>query len=148
MVDTYTENENVLELIKELNSLNINQIKKFTFENYETYIKIIKIIDGDTITAIFRFKDEFYKYNFRLNNIDTPELHSSNITIKELAINTKQYLFNLIINKTLKAKLLNFDKYGRILIDIYLENNETVSDALIKGGYAKKYNGGTKSSWN
>ena len=44
--------------------------------------------------------------------------------------------------------MLNFDKYGRILIDIYLENNETVSDNLIKGGYAKKYTGGTKELWN
>ena len=48
-----------LNLIKELNSIDINQIKKFSFENYETLIKIIKVIDGDTITAIFKFKDTF-----------------------------------------------------------------------------------------
>ena len=135
-------------LIQELNSLNINQVKKFSFENYETYIKVIKVIDGDTITAIFKFKDEFYKSNFRLNNIDTAEIHSKDIQIKEFALKTKDYLHNLIINKNLKAKMLNFDKYGRILIDIYLENNESVSDNLIKGGYAKKYTGGTKELWN
>ena len=83
-----------------------------------------------------------------MNNIDTAEIHSKDIQIKEFALKTKDYLHNLIINKNLKAKMLNFDKYGRILIDIYLENNETVSDNLIKGGYAKKYTGGTKELWN
>jgi endonuclease YncB( thermonuclease family) len=136
-----------LNLIKELNSIDINQIKKFSFENYETLIKIIKVIDGDTITAIFKFKDTFYKYNFRLNGIDTAEIHSKNINEKTFALNTKQYLNNLIINKILKAKLLNFDKYGRILINIYLSNDELVSDNLINGGYAKKYDGGTKEKW-
>lgn len=135
-------------LIKELNSLNINQVKKFSFENYETVIKIIKIIDGDTITAIFKFKDEFYKSNFRINGIDTAEIHSTNENEKKFALDTKLYLSNLIINKNLKAKFLNFDKYGRILINIYLDNNELLSDILIKGGFAKKYNGGTKEKWD
>ena len=137
-----------IQLIQELNSLNINQIKKFSFENYETIIKIIKVIDGDTITAIFKFKDEFYKSNFRLNNIDTAEIHSKDSNIKQLALDAKQYLYNLIINKNLKATFLNYDKYGRILIDIYLDNGETVSNNMINGGYAKKYNGGTKELWN
>ena len=137
-----------IQLIQELNSLNINQIKKFSFENYETIIKIIKVIDGDTITAIFKFKDEFYKSNFRLNSIDTAEIHSKDSIIKQLALDAKQYLYNLIINKNLKATFLNYDKYGRILIDIYLDNGETVSNTMINGGYAKKYNGGTKELWN
>lgn len=136
-----------LNLIKELNSLNINQVKKFSFENYETIIKVIKVIDGDTITAIFKFKDEFYKTNFRINGIDTAEVHSTNENEKKFALETKLYLSNLIINKNLNAKFLNFDKYGRILINIYLENNELLSDILIKGGFAKKYNGGTKEKW-
>lgn len=136
-----------LNLIKELNSLNINQVKKFSFENYETIIKIIKVIDGDTITAIFKFKDTFYKTNFRINGIDTAEVHSTNENEKKFALDTKLYLSNLIINKNLKTKFLNFDKYGRILINVYLDNNELLSDILIKGGFAKKYNGGTKEKW-
>jgi endonuclease YncB( thermonuclease family) len=137
-----------INLINELNSLNINQIKKFSFDNYETIIKIIKVIDGDTISAIFKFKDEFYKYNFRINGIDTAEIHSKNENEKKFAYEAKNYLNNLIINKNLKAKFLNFDKYGRILINIYLDNDESISDNLINGGYAKKYNGGTKEIWD
>lgn len=136
-----------IKLIQELNSLDISIIPKFSFNNYTTIIKVIKIIDGDTISAVFKFKDTFYKSNFRLNNIDTAEIHSKLENIKMKALEAKQFLFNLIINKNLKATLLNFDKYGRILIDIYLDNGELVSDKLIQGGYAKKYNGGHKEEW-
>ena len=137
-----------IQLIQELNKLDDSTIPKFSFNNYTTIIKVIKIIDGDTISAIFQFKDTFYKTNFRLNNIDTPELHSKIENVKLKAAEAKEFLFKLIINKTLKSTLLNFDKYGRILIDIYLENGELVSDKLIQGGYAKKYNGGLKVEWN
>lgn len=136
-----------IKLIQELNSLDISIIPKFSFNNYATIIKVIKIIDGDTITAIFKFKDSFYKTNFRLNNIDTAPIYSKLENIKIKALEAKQFLFNLIINKNLKATFLNFDKYGRILIDIYLDDGELVSDKLIQGGYAKKYNGGTKEEW-
>jgi endonuclease YncB( thermonuclease family) len=136
-----------LQLIQELNQLDVDSIPKFSFNNYTTIIKIIKIIDGDTISAIFKFKDQFYKSNFRLNNIDTAEIHSKSESIRLKALGAKHFLFNLIINKNLKATMLNYDKYGRILIDIYLDNGDSVSDKLIQGGYAKKYNGGTKEEW-
>lgn len=135
-------------LIKELQDLDILTINKFSFNNFQTYIKVIKVLDGDTITAIFKYKDEFFKYNFRLNNIDTAEIHSKDNNIKLKALEAKQFLFNLINDKIIKAKFLNFDKYGRILIDLFLlDSDKSISDILIEGGFAKKYNGGTKESW-
>lgn len=134
-------------LIQELNSLDKTSIKKFTFNNYNTFIKIIKVIDGDTVTAIFKFKDEFYKYNFRIAGIDTAEIHSKNENEKKIGLNAKDYLYNLIINKTLFANFLDFDKYGRILVNLYLNNTELVSDHLIKGGFAHEYDGKTKEIW-
>lgn len=135
-------------LINELENLDIKNIKKFSFNNYQTYIKVIKVLDGDTITGIFKYKDEYFKYNFRLNNIDTAEIHSKDNNIKLKALEAKQFLFNLINDKIIKAQFLNFDKYGRILINLYLKDSDkSVSDILIEGGFAKKYNGGTKESW-
>lgn len=135
-------------LINELENLDILQVNKFSFNNYQTFIKVIKVIDGDTITAIFKYKDEFFKYNFRINNIDTAEIHSKDNNIKLKALEAKQFLFNLIFNKIIKAKFLNFDKYGRILVELFMnESDQLISDVLIEGGFAKKYNGGTKESW-
>lgn len=137
------------QILIELKSLNIDKIKKFSFENFNTYIRVIKVIDGDTISAIFKFKDEYYKYNFRLCEIDTPEIHSKNVNEKKLAMNAKDFLTELIYDKIVKATFLNFDKYGRILVNIYLNcDNESISDKLVNGGYAKKYDGKTKEKWD
>lgn len=137
----------IMNLIQELNSLNQQLIPKFSFKNYKTIIKVIKVIDGDTITGIFKFKDSFYKYNFRLNGIDTAEIHSKNDNEKKLGIDAKEYLHNLIINKNLVAEFYDFDKYGRILINIYLNETELLSNNLINGGYAHIYDGKAKSEW-
>ena len=147
MCDTSLTEAGQLSLVNELNTLDQKTVKKFTFNNYKTIIKIIKVIDGDTVTGIFKFKDSFYKYNFRINGIDTAELHSKNENEKNKGLNAKDYLYNLIINKTLFANFLDFDKYGRILVNIYLNDKDLISDHLIQGGYANKYDGKTKELW-
>ena len=53
------------------------------------------------------------------------------------------YLFGRI------HKIIGFDKYGRILADVYV-NDIHLNELLIKERYAVKYDGGTKikpSSW-
>jgi len=144
--NTLSESELLL-LTQELNQVDQKLVKKFTFKDYKTVIKIIKVIDGDTVTAIFKFKDSFYKYNFRISGIDTAEIHSKNENEKKLGLNAKDYLNNLIINKNLFAHFLDFDKYGRILVNLYLNNNELISNILIQGGYAHEYDGKTKAVW-
>ena len=53
------------------------------------------ILDGTDITKL----SENQLIDFRLNNIDTPEIHSKDLNIKLLAAESKQFLFNLVINK-------------------------------------------------
>jgi endonuclease YncB( thermonuclease family) len=138
---------NLESLQKELEVIEQNSISKFSFKNYKTLIKIIRVIDGDSVVAIFKFNNQFYKYNFRINGIDTPEINSKNEYEKKKGIDTKIYVQNLLINKILFAEFLDFDKYGRILLNLYLNSNENISEHLINGGYANKYDGGGKSSW-
>lgn len=147
MCDTTLTEAEQLSLVNELNTLDQKSVKRFTFNNYNTIIKIIKVIDGDTVTGIFKFKDSFYKYNFRINGIDTAEIHSKNESEKNKGLTTKDYVYNLIFNKTLFADFLDFDKYGRILVNLYLNDTELLSDHLIQGGYAHKYDGKTKELW-
>lgn len=134
-------------LSKELDNLDILSIQKFSFKNYTTLLKIIKVIDGDSIIGVFKFNNIFYKYNFRINGIDTPEIHSKNIIEKNKGIAAKEYLTNKILNKILLSDFLDFDKYGRILVNIYIDENYSISDDLIQGGYAYSYDGKTKSEW-
>ena len=40
----------------------------------------------------------------------------------------------------------DFDKYGRPLAIIY-KDNININEMLVKDGYAKEYDGGTKDTW-
>jgi endonuclease YncB( thermonuclease family) len=39
---------------------------------------------------------------------------------------------------------IEYDKYGRILAEILTEDQINVSDWMLEGGFAVKYDGGTK----
>jgi endonuclease YncB( thermonuclease family) len=54
-----------------------------------------------------------------------------------------------IENKILLIKCGEFDKYGRLLVEIYENNGElfSINNWLIENNYAKPYDGGTKEEW-
>jgi endonuclease YncB( thermonuclease family) len=45
--------------------------------------------------------------------------------------------------KLIHVECYKFDKYGRLLVVLF-NNNKSINDTLIKEGFAKKYDGGTK----
>ena len=139
----------------------------FSFNGHSCVSRIVDITDGDTVKAIINFKDVFYKIIIRLNGIDTCETRSKNDDNKNMGIKAKLRLYNLITGKvldtndkkliknelntnfhTIYLKCYDFDKYGRILADIYSEESETtsLSDILIIEKLAYKYEGKTKLS--
>ena len=59
------------------------------------------------------------------------------------------------LEKIVKIKCYDFDKYGRLLIDVYLpknipdkKNKTLLSQWLIANDYAYAYEGGTKIKWD
>ena len=53
-----------------------------------------------------------------------------------------------ILNKVVAIHCGEFDKYGRLLIDIQCKNeNQNISKWLIDNDYAFAYDGGTKKKW-
>ena len=108
--------------------------------------KVIKVYDGDTITVGAILLDKPYRFSVRLRGIDTPEMKGGSAHEKELAIKARDELSKRIMNKIVTLKNLETEKYGRILADVYLEE-ECMNQWLIKEGFAKKYDGGHKESW-
>lgn len=126
---------------------NINNTKYYTLDGDEYVCKCIKVYDGDTITVAFipNGLNTIYKYNIRLNGIDSPEIKSKNIDEKAKAISSRDFLHEKIYNKILNIKCGKFDKYGRLLADVYLYGEKnSINDLLIQNGYGYEYNGGTK----
>ena len=137
----------------------------FSFNGVNGMSRVVDITDGDTIKAIINFKDEYYKIIVRLNNIDTCETKSKCEENKNLGVNAKKRLYNLITNKSIDnndkklikkelndncyliyLKCYDFDKYGRVLGDIYKNENDDLSfsSILINEKLAYIYGGKTK----
>ena len=95
------------------------------------------------------------KIKVRLFGIDTPELKpSKNLADREQHIikakEARDFLSDMILNKVIKVQFLQNDKYGRPLTKLFTigenQNEICINDLMISKGYAKKYDGGTKSS--
>lgn len=129
--------------------MNFDNVKFFNLQNIKIEAYVYSVYDGDTITAIFPFPgtDTNYKWKCRLSNIDTPEIKSKNIKEKIKAKEIRDILRYKILNKKVILQCGKMDKYGRILVTIYL-NNISINEWLLNKGYAQKYNGKQKKIWN
>ncbi len=136
----------------------------FSLKGLKTYARVIDVYDGDTITIVFDVNGYFLKFKCRLIGIDTCEIRSKNKEIKRLAILAKNRLFNLITNDYIDdnkkdliryfdeniniiwVHCLDFDKYGRLLVDCYYsaQDETSFSKILIDEKLAYPYDGETK----
>ena len=138
------------ELVQELDSIpedELENVKEFNLKGLKTFARFTKIYDGDTLKAIFPFNGVLYKWTCRLTNLDTPEIRTKSKKEKELAIKARDYLRNIVLGQKLMVECHEFDKYGRLLITIYDQNSENVSEILIKNGFGRSYDGGHKKKW-
>lgn len=115
-----------------------NDAELFSLNGYNTYCRVIKCYDGDTIHVIFKFNKTYKKFKVRLYGIDCSEIKSQS----ECSKNAKEYIENMILNKIVRLECLKYDKYGRILGKIYtLPNNIFINTELINRGFAIQYYG-------
>lgn len=101
--------------------------------------KVTKVLDGDTFEALidlgFGIKQEFH---VRLDGIDTPELTT------EKGQKAKQFVIDLIENKTVIFRDSGPEKFGRARARIELANGNDLTEYLIKNKIGYEYHGGKK----
>ncbi len=144
----------------QLKSCSINNTSIFTLTNKKCFGKIIDIYDGDSVTISlpliqiltdnYENKTEYYYFKCRLAGIDTPEKRTKNDKEKFWSKKAITYLENILNEDRIEyLHLHEFDKYGRLLVTIYNTNNNDISinDLLVNGGYAYKYSGKTKKKF-
>ena len=120
--------------------------------------KVIKVYDGDTITIVSKLpypESLLYKFRVRLARINAPELKTQELKTQELktqklktqelkapvsieALNSRDFLASMVLDKTVELKSVRTDKYGRILAEVYYDNIN-MSDLLLEKGYAVVY---------
>jgi micrococcal nuclease len=110
--------------------------------------KVVKVYDGDTITVATTLPYEnspYYRFSVRLKGIDCPELRTTNSSEKECALLAREFTTKLLLNKMVLLKDVELEKYGRILANVFYEDNN-ISDVLCEARLAVKYDGGKKQS--
>ena len=143
----------------------------FTLNGQFIPCRLVDIIDGDSLVVILPVFNNYYKYHIRINGIDTCEIKSHNIQNKNLALQARLEILCLITNEQhtdtsitrndIKTSLNNqvyilyldckdFDKYGRLLADVYIDFNKNISISkhLLSKHLAYIYNGDTKLTEN
>ena len=127
-------------MFKSLKNINTDTIDLFSFNGKRIQAKVSDVIDGDTIKVVFRWKNEFVKYKVRFSRINCMELNSKNQDEKLKADEAKNYVNNLLNKKIVLLECQHFDKYGRILANVYF-HDVCVNDLLVTEKLAvyKKY---------
>jgi endonuclease YncB( thermonuclease family) len=140
-----------LDTLKSLN-INVAYLTNVSYNDTVIFIppieygKVVKVYDGDTITIATKLPLEnspVYRFSVRLAGIDSPEIKAKTNIEKMLAQKSKQVLENIILDKVVKLKNISFEKYGRILADVYVEDL-FVNQWMIDNKHAVVYDGGKK----
>tara|TARA_Y100000780_G_C13692615_1_gene420173 strand:- start:5772 stop:6239 length:468 start_codon:yes stop_codon:yes gene_type:complete len=127
--------------------ITINNAEKFIPDIQ--YGKVIKVYDGDTITAVcpvFNSNNKKpYKFSIRIRGIDCPELRTKNVIEKEMAEKAKMFVYEKVFEKIVSITNVTYDKYGRILADV-IKDGKNIGELLCEKRLAVKYFGGTKKT--
>lgn len=97
------------------------------------------MIDGDTFSAKevdLGMDISIRGVHFRLIGINTPEKNQEGY--KEAT----EYTAQQIEGKEVLVTSFGKDKYGRWLVNVHLEDGQTLNKALVEKGLAKEYMGG------
>jgi len=170
------QNNKLNENLEDFENYGINT-PHFSLCNLNIIGRLVDVIDGDSLSIILPIFNNYYKYNIRLNGIDTCEMKSKKEETKKKALKARISILNLVTKQNYSENLtkkeiqnildkntilvwvecLEFDKYGRLLANVYqfdnlnmskLENSSSFSEYLLQNKLAYEYTGKTKLSEN
>ena len=140
-----------LHIMDDVERLHTCDIKtpKWSFKGRKVKAKCVKVYDGDTATFVFipfRGGDP-HCFSCRFLGYDSPEIKSKDSAEKEAATKARDYLSSLILHKIIDLELNDFDKYGRILVNVYLPDGKHINSHMLEMGYGRPYQGTGLKFW-
>lgn len=162
-----------IDLLKNIKCVDVHE---FSLNNIKTVGKIVDVYDGDTCKIVIIINYVLYKFTCRLIGLDTPEMRPPLTKMnRELEISNAHKSRNRLIqlstscNINIDSKIKKqeckelldantkiitvfcheFDKYGRLLVSLYNEDEDdnSYNNILINEGFAKKYDGKHKEGF-
>jgi micrococcal nuclease len=115
---------------------------------YEYSAHVESVIDGDTVDLVVDLGFKLYfRERFRLDGIDTAELHAKDPAVRKHAEDAKQLVASLTagFDFTVRTKKDEKEKYGRYLCTLIRKSDGlNVNEELVKRGLAVAYDGGKR----
>lgn len=112
---------------------------KQAVESQPGQYRVIRVVDGDTITIDVHGTDE----TIRLIGVDTPETNDPRKEVQCFGSAATDFTKKLIGKNTVRLQSdptnTNRDRYNRLLRYVYLPNNQLVNAEIIKQGYGFAY---------
>lgn len=106
--------------------------------------KLFNFYDGDSFYMTILFHGDLVSFKCRLKGIDTPELRSSDDLEKRLAYQARDRARELANGRVCRVSCSGFEKYGRVLVSVVLENGESLAETLLREKLAFAYDGKKK----
>ena len=120
-----------LTTIYSIENSTIENTEWMSMENINCQGKVVCVNDKYNITMIIPFCGLKYKFKCILDIYKKIEISEDNDEVK-------QFLIELILNKIVWTECGKFDKYGRLIVKLYLiENNikQCINDIIIEKGF-------------
>jgi endonuclease YncB( thermonuclease family) len=115
--------------------------------------KVIKVCDGDTFVIASKLPYDLsplYRVTVRLIGTNAPLINGKNDDERMAAIRSRDALAEKILNKDVRLENIFGETYGRVLADVYVDDDLHINQWMIHKRYALKYSGKTKlipKSW-
>lgn len=137
------------ESLKDLDAVP-EKVAPFSFDGAITVGKCVKVYDGDTVHFVVKYNEQWVRRRFRMMGYNSPEIRIPEE--KAQAIVARDYLASRLLNKKALLYLHDFDKWGRVLCDVYLIEDEKcmslktlfknhLNKEMIRKGYGVPYLG-------
>lgn len=111
-------------------------------------VEFVYNYDGDTINVNIRGWPHIIGQlmPIRVNGVDTPEIKGKCIEEKVMAHMAKQFVYNELVDaETIDLVNPSRGKYYRIVADVQYDG-KSLTEELLRHGYAYEYDGDTKSN--
>ena len=120
--------------------------KPLSFEHEVCRMYCIRVIDGDTIVGNVKTRLGIFEFHIRLMHLDAPEMKSADPIEKKHALACKKTLSQFLEHKQLHIKCGKFDKYGRLLGELFL-NNVNINSWMLQNTPCCVYEGKSKTGF-
>lgn len=147
-------------------------VPEFSLAGKTLPAKVVQCYDGDTFHAVVSLEGTLWKFACRVAGYDTPEMKppknkADRDVEKARALKAKHALLTHVCSgiptletlmtnpemdacvakntRLIQMQCMEFDKYGRVLVDVVLPEGR-VSNWMVEKGYGYAYAGGTKDA--